>query len=378
MISEFTNDLLRRVSSTVPGVSNPNFSRVSNHMDILAPTPAKSGAFMVFSTNGTIPSRIVPTNDEVSQLVMEQPAISMVSSSSGTDALVPLVATMLVFDGSGLFGMSSSAIAAGGVDFSILTRFDSNLYVELLKSGKGEGLNGLNNVGEGSQLGGVEGRSFAAVLQGNGAASLQRPINDGGITRVMIPKEAYEKRLLMFQYSLIVRFDARGILMEDIEKEVKAQWSNIKFEITSLGRGNPVFIDRRTQLAVDGKFPRVRVEVEKNKPRIHEVLVGKMHYGSQFFFKQALIYEDSPVKCAKCGAFGHSQESCKSHVEQQNMSSNPGNSNYDPKDLVAIGYIAFIPSSVSVTTGVTSPLPGASGYIPVMSDTLLWLFLDKV
>ncbi|KAJ4949743.1 hypothetical protein NE237_016305 [Protea cynaroides] len=61
-----------------------------------------------------------------------------------------------------------------------------------------------------------------SAMEGNGAAPLPRPITEGGITRVMIPQDAYENRLKLFQFSMTGRFDSRGVLMEDIEKQVKA------------------------------------------------------------------------------------------------------------------------------------------------------------
>ncbi|KAJ4976305.1 hypothetical protein NE237_001411 [Protea cynaroides] len=93
-----------------------------------------------------------------------------------------------------------------------------------------------------------------------------------------------------------------------------------------------------------------------------------MHGGSQFFFKQAMIYEDSPIKCAKCGAFGHSQESCKRHVEQLNVCSKPGNSNSNPKDPVLNTSCATVATfSGSVPAVVSAPLASATVSIPVMS-----------
>ncbi|KAJ4958916.1 hypothetical protein NE237_026027 [Protea cynaroides] len=76
-----------------------------------------------------------------------------------------------------------------------------------------------------------------SASEGNVAAPLLSLVTEGGITRVIIPQDAYENPLKLFQYSLIGRFDLRGVLMEDIEKQVTTQWSNLNFEIVSLGKG---------------------------------------------------------------------------------------------------------------------------------------------
>ncbi|KAJ4974237.1 hypothetical protein NE237_007411 [Protea cynaroides] len=60
---------------------------------------------------------------------------------------------------------------------------------------------------------------------------------------------------------------------------------------------------------------------------------------------------------------GHSQESCKSHVEQHNRSNDSGNPNSDPKEPVS----SSGPSSVSEPVGVSAPLPCASVGITIFS-----------
>ncbi|KAJ4959154.1 hypothetical protein NE237_026265 [Protea cynaroides] len=80
-----------------------------------------------------------------------------------------------------------------------------------------------------------------SASEGNVAAPLLSLVTEGGITRVIIPQDAYEKPLKLFQYSLIGRFDLRGVFMEDIEKQVMTQWSNLNFEIVSLGKGFYIF-----------------------------------------------------------------------------------------------------------------------------------------
>ncbi|KAJ4968846.1 hypothetical protein NE237_015547 [Protea cynaroides] len=329
VLPEFANELVRRVASAAAGEVKANASRVSFQMNSMVPASAQSNPTLIFSANGVNTARVSDDRN--------QQAFSMASTSDG-GASVPVVAPIPLFGGSLPHVITSISVNPAAVVFpnestvipaavalphalsaanSIVNDTAvgfSNFPIPAGPSvpnplndvGDGPRVlgvdavpNGLNEVADGPRVGGVEGRSFAAVLQSNGAASFHRLVNGGGITRVMIPEETYDKRLLMFQYSLIGRFDARGILLEDIEKE-------------------PV------------------------------------------------IYKDSPVKCAKCGAFGHSQESYKSHVGQQNVSFDFGNPNFDPKDPVIISSCAtVITSSGLAPVGVSSPFTNASVDIPV-------------
>lgn len=66
--------------------------------------------------------------------------------------------------------------------------------------------------------------------------------------------------------------------------------------------GKPIRIDLMTLNASRGKFARVRVEIELNKP-----VVGKFWFRDHWF---KIEYEGLHLFCASCGKYNHMVQEC--------------------------------------------------------------------
>ena len=66
--------------------------------------------------------------------------------------------------------------------------------------------------------------------------------------------------------------------------------------------GNVLRVDTHTASETRGRFARLCVQVDVNKPLAIAILIGK--------FKQPICYEGIHKLCFVCGRMGHTQEFC--------------------------------------------------------------------
>ena len=60
--------------------------------------------------------------------------------------------------------------------------------------------------------------------------------------------------------------------------------------------------DTHTAMEARGKYARLCIQVDANKPLINTVLIGK--------FEQAVVYEGINKLCFECSRIGHKKEAC--------------------------------------------------------------------
>ena len=66
--------------------------------------------------------------------------------------------------------------------------------------------------------------------------------------------------------------------------------------------GKVLRVDTHTAMEARGKYARLCIQVDANKPLINTVLIGK--------FEQAVVYEGINKLCFECGRIGHKKEAC--------------------------------------------------------------------
>ncbi|KAJ4963440.1 hypothetical protein NE237_023379 [Protea cynaroides] len=62
--------------------------------------------------------------------------------------------------------------------------------------------------------------------------------------------------------------------------------------------------------------------MENGSPKPSEVMVECVFFGIRCFFKQLTEYEEHPIRCAKCGNFGHQSDSCPNEVSEPAFNKN--------------------------------------------------------
>lgn len=74
--------------------------------------------------------------------------------------------------------------------------------------------------------------------------------------------------------------------------------------LLQIGRsiGNVLRVDSHTAMETRGRFARICVQVNVDKPLVTAVLIGK--------FEQVVCYEGLQRLCFSCGRIGHRKESC--------------------------------------------------------------------
>ncbi|XP_043694316.1 uncharacterized protein LOC122645028 [Telopea speciosissima] len=83
--------------------------------------------------------------------------------------------------------------------------------------------------------------------------------------------------------------------------------------------GRPIAIDRCTKNSFYGHFARVCVDIDDSAPRVEEVYVEREQEGSHenFVFKQRVVFENPPSRCACCRRYGHNVEACPTKAQVQ-------------------------------------------------------------
>ncbi|KAE8672386.1 PLASMODESMATA CALLOSE-BINDING PROTEIN 3 [Hibiscus syriacus] len=74
--------------------------------------------------------------------------------------------------------------------------------------------------------------------------------------------------------------------------------------------GTPLKVDYRTVWATRGRFARICVEIELNKPLLSKVRIGKYTFNTE--------YEGLHMICFKCGMVGHKEDQCSTR-HSENM-----------------------------------------------------------
>ena len=76
--------------------------------------------------------------------------------------------------------------------------------------------------------------------------------------------------------------------------------------------GNVLRIDTHIATETKGKFARICVQIDVNKPLVTAILIGK--------FEQSICYEGIQKLCFGCGRVGHRKESCPYIIRQKSSS----------------------------------------------------------
>ncbi|XP_042494100.1 uncharacterized protein LOC122073569 [Macadamia integrifolia] len=148
---------------------------------------------------------------------------------------------------------------------------------------------------------------------------LPEPIHAGSHTKVIIPQEAYEKKLQSFTYALIGRVNFRFLSMDDVRGEPKKAWNlRGKVNLAPLGKGYILFrfelegdmasIWKREQIKVKGRvirFQRWLPEFNKHEDHIQTKLVWirylelPMEYWHEIFMLSMAKASGRPVAIDK-------------------------------------------------------------------------------
>ncbi|KAJ4958307.1 hypothetical protein NE237_025418 [Protea cynaroides] len=106
---------------------------------------------------------------------------------------------------------------------------------------------------------------------------------------------------------------------------------------------------RRLRLKLVGAA-RTRTPAGTNYDVSHlKVLINSAHWGDEnrLFFQKAVIYEDPPLKCAKCSEFGHQAGSCPSfRVDPVAASAGIGDISAAPPMAASSGVVPVLPRGI--------------------------------
>lgn len=81
--------------------------------------------------------------------------------------------------------------------------------------------------------------------------------------------------------------------------------------------GKPIRIDAVTLAQSRGRFARICIEINTDKPLLHSINCGS--------FIQKVQYEGIPIICFRCGKLGHDTKECPNDVHSSNQLSNAHN-----------------------------------------------------
>lgn len=76
--------------------------------------------------------------------------------------------------------------------------------------------------------------------------------------------------------------------------------------------GRVLRIDAHTAMEARGKYARLCVQIDVNKPLINTILIGR--------FEQAVVYEGIQKLCFSCGRIGHRKEACPYTIRKKELS----------------------------------------------------------
>ena len=76
--------------------------------------------------------------------------------------------------------------------------------------------------------------------------------------------------------------------------------------------GRVLRIDTHTAMEARGKYARLCVQIDANKPLINTILIG--------WFEQAVVYEGIQKLCFSCGRIGHRKDACPYTICKEEIS----------------------------------------------------------
>nr|POE83002.1 uncharacterized protein CFP56_42947 [Quercus suber] len=98
--------------------------------------------------------------------------------------------------------------------------------------------------------------------------------------------------------------------------------------------GKVLRIDAHTALEARGKYARLCLQVDINKPLINTVLIGR--------FKQQVVYEGIHKLCFACGKIGHKKDDCPHTIWRPVSPKREGNSQLDESARSRKGMIRIV------------------------------------
>ena len=84
--------------------------------------------------------------------------------------------------------------------------------------------------------------------------------------------------------------------------------------------GKVLRIDAQTAMEARGKYARLCIQVDMNKPLINTVLIGR--------FEQPVVYEGIQKLCFACGRVGHKKEDCPHIIRSSSLPVRGGNDDH--------------------------------------------------
>ncbi|XP_042486818.1 uncharacterized protein LOC122067035 [Macadamia integrifolia] len=130
-------------------------------------------------------------------------------------------------------------------------------------------------------------KSYANVVGSNTPMvdELPDPVHAGNSTKVIIPQEAYEDRLLKYRFALIGRINFRFLSLDDVRREARESWKlKGKVKMIPMGKGFTIFqfesehdmaqMWKRSPVKIGGQL--VRFQRWRPDFSIHEKLINKV------------------------------------------------------------------------------------------------------